>query len=598
MNSELKQILLEFVVGDDFKTTYENAVEGDYTDFVNQLKGWAGDPKVREFLKSGQQDGLSSEEKFTVSGGSIKCSQLIPTQNEIDLNKSLDYPLKDANCCKTYLEGNNISIGGAPIITFNGRYIIDGHHRWSQVYCINPNATMKVLNFKKSGVGPTEMLKATQVAIAATTGTVAVQNVEGHNLLTLSPQIIMKYVINNISDASAKVLAKTKEIAGKKIALNAQSMQQHNKPIAGAPARGVMPQTEGDLPGVIKALTSGIAQTIKPFSKEVNTESKIMKNKKRLNEWDPSMSNDPSAPFNQDDWGGLKRQLAILALKDSSLEVTPESLPTVQDSDIESWLEVADPEDKIWKKFEGTIKSDKFMDKTMKEDDHEGYEKAIAPLVFPFYKLYVNKMKKQAAGLSDAESKQNNQIKRNFRTESITLKEFQSFAAENKDKLYSEIVDKLRAGGLTEINDKEVYDFIDYNYDLIDGVIDTIDPTDLVKNYVDFLNKPEAPAVDVNRNDLNESLNKLLKEDDSVDAADPVLMFQDFSDMSGSLADIYSTLVGYQTSYIQNPKVQAAIGQMMQGVNQLMKQSTATMQVIGAGFGLQEKAQLKKKRNH
>jgi hypothetical protein len=97
--------------------------------------------------------------------------------------------------------------------------------------------------------------------------------------------------------------------------------------------------------------------------------------------------------------------------------------------------------------------------------------------------------------------------------------------------------------------------------------------------------------------DLNEDLSNVLNEesDDTVDQADPVTMFQDFTDIAGSLADIYSTLVTYQTSYVQNPKVQQAITSITSGVQQLMKQTTQTMSVIGAGFGLKEKKELKNK---
>ena len=113
----------------------------------------------------------------------------------------------------------------------------------------------------------------------------------------------------------------------------------------------------------------------------------------------------------------------------------------------------------------------------------------------------------------------------------------------------------------------------------------------LLKNYLRFnehklqTTVPAAPVME----GINESLKRILKEEDSVDAADPITMFQDFSNMSGSLADIYSTLVGYQTSYIQNPKVKSAVSQIMSGVNTLMKQTTATMSVIGSSFGINEK---------
>lgn len=602
MHSDLSKRLLEFLDSDEKQAptdskvaqVFSDAVSGSYEEFVNKLKGWAGDPKITAFLQSGLKDGLTAEDKFTVSSGSIPCSALIPTQNEIDLNKSLDYPLKDPASMKKYLDGGEIVIGG-PIITFNGKYIIDGHHRWSQVYCINPSAKMKVLNFKHSGLSPEDMLKATQVAIAATSGEVQVSTVEGYNLLKISLEQIYEYIVKNINPECAKLMSKTKEGAAKKIALNCRQMQKNNQPIKGAPARGFMPQTDepkGNINNVVKALSSGITQVIEPFTKQTNSEpmkqeSKQM-NKKVLKEWDPSMSNDPSAPFNQSDYDGYFNKLAVLALKDKSLNVTPDSLPKIKESEIETWLDIADPQGKIWSKYESKIKPKKgtFTDPKMMLDDMEGYENAMVPLIYPYYKLAIHKARKEwEAVMADEQSAIKQQKKQ--MGEGL-MKEFTQETMSKKTELKKAIIDKLKEGGLKEIQDNKVSEFIDANYDLLGGVVDTIVPRDLVRNYVQFVNRPESTLGTT----LTEALTKLLKEDDSVEQADPVMMFQDFSDISGSLADIYSTLVTYQTSYVSNPKVQQAIGTIMSGVNQLMKQSTATMQMLGQSFGMNE-AQIK-----
>lgn len=560
MNKDLNKTLLEFIEGDtseeEFQKVYQQAVQGDYESFVTKLKSWAGDPKVTEFLKSGMSDGSKGEDKFTVSSGVIACSQLKPTQNEIDLNKSLNYPLKDANLIKRYLEGKNIVIG-APIIIFNSRYIIDGHHRWSQIFCINPEAKIQVLNFHKSGLGPEDMLKAMQIAILSNTGNIPTALVEGNNLLKISPQEIMKFVINNISDEAAKVLGKTKESAGKKIALNCKQMQTNNQPIKGAPARGFMPQTDDIVPALTKSLTSGQVQIEKPFIKTSNIEESRMKNKKVLKEWDPSMSTDKSAPFNQGDWDGLHEKIINLAIKSG---MNYDSIPNFTDIEYEKWINLVDRDGYIYSKYEDKVQ---LPGHKFKSDDMEGYEEEIANLIFPLVK---NEIKKKSKLFS----------------ESKMLSEYYSATQEIRDELFTKIVNKLQASGLKEVDDNSVYDFIDYNYDLIKGVIDTIEPKFLLKNYSRFVNKPQTEPT------MNESLNNFLKEDDSVEQADPIAMFQDFSDISGSLADIYSTLVSYQTSYITNPKVQSAIGQIMQGVNQLMKQSTATMQILGGSFGLKE----------
>lgn len=511
MKSVLSEKLLEFLTTNQDKEIsqdFSSAASGGYEEFVTKLKNWAGDPKVTEFLKSGLSDGVTSDEKFSVSKTSISCSQLIPTQNEIDLNKSLDFFLKDPPTISLCLSGKDVVLGGKPIITFNNRYIIDGHHRWSEVYCINPNAKMVVINFKHSGLSPEDMLKATQVAIAATSGSISVNTVDGHNLLKMDPMQVMRYVFEKISDECVKAFGKDRKYASKRIALNVQTMQKNNKPIKNAPARGFMPQTDGDLQGVVNVLSKGIGQSVEPFTKQSNLESKQM-NKKILREFDPSKSSSPSAPFNQSDYDNLRNELAILALKDKSLGVSYDSLPTIKDSELEMWLEIADPGNKIWKKYEGAIvpKKGKFTDSNMREDDYEGYDRVMAPLIFTYYKLAIHKAKKDFGAMED---------------------DTHTAIAQQKQQLGT----------------------------------------------------------------MSEAMRRMLKEEESVEQADPVTMFQDFSDISGSLADIYSTLVGYQTSYVSNPKIQQAIGTIMTGVNQLMKQSTAAMQMLGASFGLNE-AQIK-----
>lgn len=453
----------------DFSKVFEKTVDSDYESFVNQLKQWAGDPKVTNFLRSGLTDGAKADDKFTVSQGAIPCHSLIPTQNEIDLTKSLSYSLKDAEAVKSYLQGSVIEIAGAPIITFNGKYIIDGHHRWSQVYCINPNAKMKVLNFKKSGLSPTDMLKATQVAVAATSGEIQVQKVDGNNLLTMDLKLIMKYVIKNITDEVAK-LFQTKEKAAKHIAINSKKMQKLNKPISGAPSREYMPQTDepkGNLKNVANVLSKGIGQAVKPFEKTSNSE----------------------------------------------------------------------PVTEARNYFNGKGKYD-------------------------YSKMYDNKDK--------------------FRIEDIIeySKGNLQKAVKIAKTMASKITDKgkaLRRGyAAADLGYSQLANIFFNRSELLTESIYSKKDILIMEN---VLNKKWKPIIEAK---------KILKEEDEVEAIDPIVMFQEMADISGNLADIYSTLVQYKTGYISNPKVQKAIMVMMNGVNTLMKQSTSTMQMLGVNFGLNE----------
>ena len=75
----------------------------------------------------------------------------------------------------------NADVGG-PVVTYNGKYVIDGHHRWSQVYAANPDAKVPTIDIR-GNLKPSEMLKVVHAAIAAATGDLPTSNPEGINIL-------------------------------------------------------------------------------------------------------------------------------------------------------------------------------------------------------------------------------------------------------------------------------------------------------------------------------------------------------------------------------------------------------------------------------
>lgn len=260
----IKKIIKEFSES-QFIQQFHKAVNSDYEHFVIALKNWVGDPKIEGFLKTALKDGSINEDggKFKINNVDIQCSHLIPTQSEIDIKKSLSYPLTDVATAKSCLDGKSVVIGGGPILTFNNRYIIDGHHRWSQIYCVNPKATAKCLNFIKSGLKPEEMLKSIQVAIAATNGNVQTAIVQGNNLLLSDKNEIKQFVLQNVKPDILNLFRqafniKTDEELASQIWFHCSLMQTHNKPIENAPPRGFMPQTNsGNIKGIILSLTKG-----------------------------------------------------------------------------------------------------------------------------------------------------------------------------------------------------------------------------------------------------------------------------------------------------------------------------------------------------
>jgi hypothetical protein len=237
---KLSNILKE----NDAKEELKRILKKDYFTFVKELGDNIDDPKFLDAIKS-----LSSESPVQTTSISPQCIKLKPTQNEVVLNKSLSYPLKNVSNVETYLRGGAVAVDNRPIVTGGGgRFIIDGHHRWSQLYCINPYARIKSIdltNVKK----PIEALKTTQLGIGAELGKIPSAEGGGINLFTISEDVLKKYVIENIQDDVVSVFAKyekgdTPEKVADYIWSNVQKMNENNQPVDGAPSREVMPQTD------------------------------------------------------------------------------------------------------------------------------------------------------------------------------------------------------------------------------------------------------------------------------------------------------------------------------------------------------------------
>lgn len=202
-------------------------------------------------------------EKVDTSKQAISVLKLIPTQNEIDVANSLAFPLKcenpeTAEQIKTILGGKEAVTVVRPLVVYNkgGKYyIIDGHHRWSQVYLLNVNAKINCIVFNGSAgeteQSPIDVLRDFQGAVKVAAGKVVRSTVkEGRNLFDWSIDQIKQYVIDTATEPCVKAFSEhfnkdvTKEMIADRVGVNAQSMKDHNKPIEGAPKRPDMPQTD------------------------------------------------------------------------------------------------------------------------------------------------------------------------------------------------------------------------------------------------------------------------------------------------------------------------------------------------------------------
>lgn len=242
----------------------------NYHDYIGMLNQMAQDDKFRVLVDAAfGGDGNEALGNITLSESkeSKRTKSLIPTQSEIDITKSLAWGLRggegsepNANIAIANIDrifaGKNVKLGkgeGLPIVTF-GSFIIDGHHRWSQVYCFNPSATMACVDFE-GDLSPLQMLKATQGCIAAIKKDKLPQAiVEGSNMFTASEKAIKDYISKNILDEVVERIKqlnknlKDKDAVIEYITNNCMSMKENNTPMGNtgdtAPNRGDMPQTD------------------------------------------------------------------------------------------------------------------------------------------------------------------------------------------------------------------------------------------------------------------------------------------------------------------------------------------------------------------
>tara|TARA_R110002110_G_scaffold22169_1_gene86644 strand:+ start:342 stop:1325 length:984 start_codon:yes stop_codon:yes gene_type:complete len=184
--------------------------------YVAGLKKISRNPGFRVAALAGQKDsGGAGDEAVTIPKGGTgvtTANQLRPTQADIGFFNSLaDQVINKYNSTQKVLNDEPVMLGGgggSPILTYNGKWILDGHHRWSQIMMTNPNAKVAIADLSGGGLdNAEEALKATQLAIAAYTGDLKTKPLGGPDLMKTSPEKVKQFVMKNITDDVLKLLA-------------------------------------------------------------------------------------------------------------------------------------------------------------------------------------------------------------------------------------------------------------------------------------------------------------------------------------------------------------------------------------------------------
>lgn len=278
MKLSLSRLLFEDVSDEEKKTTgkkLEKSFDQSVPDFVDTLRKVIKDEKVQAVIDLGG-DAL----QYNESPLSVK--NLRPMQTEIGFDQSVKNLLTDQyGSLESMLGKNAVADVGGPIVVYGGKWIIDGHHRWSQVFVANPDAKIPALDINMDpDLEPADILKSIHIVIAKIKGEVPSSNPKGINILGEPPSenIVREKVDENLSDGAKKLWMEYLGGKSKNINENLAKYLHKNlvslskiKPGDGAPGRKDMPQTDAtgkSTQAVLNKAASGDLNIVPSFVEE------------------------------------------------------------------------------------------------------------------------------------------------------------------------------------------------------------------------------------------------------------------------------------------------------------------------------------------
>jgi len=235
---------------DDVKK-FKDLISGGYEEFVKKLKENAKDPKVQAIMNLGKNDGLDTDEVIKVEDAvSYSCRNLLPTQSQIGLADSLAWLAKNKpEGAAALIKGDTSTFNENRILTANGKYILDGHHRWSQVFLFNPDAKIPAVNLVIPGFDEKQLLKIMQLAIAATYKDVLMKPANSETDIfddaKMSEKLIREKLPTLMGEKMTEIaktgygLGSNEEVYDK---ITSNAVELKSKKPADAPARDFMPQ--------------------------------------------------------------------------------------------------------------------------------------------------------------------------------------------------------------------------------------------------------------------------------------------------------------------------------------------------------------------
>jgi len=298
LSEGIQQLKMQKHAGVISESQYEKRlklVEDDSQDLKKwmdaPLSGLGADPTTKitnpakPLVTKGSEDGDPSDDKvIKPAKGStdIALSALKASQNEVGMEQSLKNVMTGTNATWDGINWGDTnwlvaSMAPGAVITFtnpllgaktkDGLVVLDGHHRWSQAFMVNPLAKVNVAFADASSLTADQTLKAVHLAILAKTGASKTKGAEGGNLFAAGEGDVKGY----LDACKVKVDPKTGKPSEKGVAPYIAAVMQIQKitdPVEGeaaaikrvmqsievcagsktttAPKRDAMPQADGD----------------------------------------------------------------------------------------------------------------------------------------------------------------------------------------------------------------------------------------------------------------------------------------------------------------------------------------------------------------
>lgn len=283
------------------------------------LNGPGADQRVRALLNTGRKDGVPEDESANISETSKTLGGLQPTQIEIELTKSIAFPLAKFEALKKMISGGVQRVGppGNDMIVTSGDLIVDGHHRWSSLFSVaGPEGQIAALDINLPETDASSVLAIVQTAIASTLTKgepVPKAKAGGMNILGKGKSELSKMITSAYEGGGGEVGAILTDdfvqkciddeqvsshfgLEGKESVEDARAaiidkvadnLSMMNPPAAGSPPRVDMPQLDkaaGGVEGALNKLKTGKVNYKPPFT-VVKKDNETATQKESVERW-------------------------------------------------------------------------------------------------------------------------------------------------------------------------------------------------------------------------------------------------------------------------------------------------------------------------